>query len=47
MQVHDEMVVEVEREELDIVKKLVREAMELDQPLSVPLIVNIKEGPTW
>ncbi len=47
MQVHDEMVVEVEREELDIVKKLVREAMELDQPLSVPLIVNIKEGSTW
>jgi len=47
MQVHDEMVVEVARDELDIVKKLVREAMELDQPLSVPLIVNIKEGATW
>lgn len=47
MQVHDEMVVEVVREELDIVKKLVRDAMELDQPLAVPLVVNIKEGATW
>lgn len=47
MQVHDEMVVEAEKDELDIVKKLVRESMELDQPLSVPLIVNINEGATW
>lgn len=47
MQVHDEMVVEAERDELEIVKKLLREAMELDQPLSVPLVVNIKEGSSW
>lgn len=47
MQVHDEMVVEVERDELDLVKKFIREAMELDQPLSVPLVVNIKEGKSW
>lgn len=47
MQVHDEMVVEVERDELDIVKQLLKDAMELDQPLSVPLLVNIKEGSTW
>ncbi len=47
MQVHDEMVVEVAKGELEIVRKLVREAMELDQPLSIPLLVNIKEGQTW
>ncbi len=47
LQVHDELVVEVAEDELEIVKKLVREAMELDQPLSVPLIVNLKEGQTW
>lgn len=47
MQVHDEMVVEVERAELEIVRKLVKDAMELDQPLSVPLVVNIKEGASW
>lgn len=47
MQVHDEMVVEAKKDELDIVKKLLKESMELEQPLSVPLLVNIKEGATW
>ena len=47
MQVHDELVVEVEKSELDIVKKLVSEAMELNQPLRVPLVVDINVGETW
>ena len=36
IQVHDELVLE-----------LVREAMELNQPLSVPLIIDISVGETW
>ena len=47
MQVHDELVVEVEKSELDIVKRLVSEAMELNQPLRVPLVVDINVGETW
>lgn len=47
MQVHDELVVEVEKSELDMVKRLIKEAMELDQPLSVPLVVDISVGETW
>ena len=47
MQVHDELVVEVEKSELDIVKQLVSEAMELNQPLRVPLVVDINVGETW
>ncbi len=47
MQVHDEIVVEAPKSEAEIVKKLLTESMELDQPLSVPLVVNIKEGATW
>lgn len=47
MQVHDELVVEVDKSELDTVKKLIKEAMELNQPLSVPLVVDISVGETW
>ena len=47
MQVHDELVVEVDKSELSLVKKLVKEAMELNQPLSVPLVVDISVGESW
>lgn len=47
MQVHDELVVEVEKDELDLVTALVREAMELNQPLKVPLVVDINVGDSW
>ena len=47
MQVHDELVVEVLKSELDIVTKLVKEAMELNQPLSVPLVVDVNVGESW
>ncbi|MDD3435545.1 MAG: DNA polymerase I [Candidatus Gastranaerophilales bacterium] len=47
MQVHDELVLEVEKDELDIVKKLTLEAMELNQPLLVPLVVDISYGKSW
>lgn len=47
LQVHDELVVEVEKSELDKVKTLVLEAMEQGQPLSVPLLVDINVGASW
>ena len=47
MQVHDELVVEVYKSELETVKGLVKDAMELNQPLSVPLVVNIYTGESW
>lgn len=47
MQVHDELVVEVYKDELETVQKLVLEAMELGQPLLVPLVVDVSVGETW
>lgn len=47
MQVHDELVVEVLKSELEEVTKLVRTAMELNQPLSVPLVVDVNIGESW
>ena len=47
MQVHDELVVEVEKTELDSIKKLILESMELGQPLGVPLLVDVNVGESW
>jgi DNA polymerase-1 len=47
LQVHDEVVLEVPDDELEQVKTLVFEAMELEQPLHVPLVVDVYVGPTW
>ena len=47
IQVHDELVVEVYKPELEDVKRLIKEAMELNQPLSVPLVVDINVGESW
>ncbi len=47
IQVHDELVVEVYKDELDLVKQLVVESMELGQPLAVPLVVDINVGESW
>lgn len=47
LQVHDELVLEVGKHELDEVQILVREAMELDQPLKVPLVVDMNVGRNW
>ncbi len=47
LQVHDELVIEVEKSELETVKKLVLESMELNQPLRVPLLVDVNTGETW
>ena len=47
MQVHDELVFEVPQEELEIIKTLVKNAMELNQPLKVPLEVDLNYGSSW
>ena len=47
IQVHDELVVEVEKSELEQVKELVLKSMELGQPLKVPLLVDINAGESW
>ena len=47
MQVHDELVFEVPKDELEVLKQLVLEGMELGQPLQVPLVVDINYGESW
>ena len=47
LQVHDELILEVYKDELDNTKELVKEAMELGQPLDVPLVVDFEVGSTW
>lgn len=47
MQVHDELILEIESGEFDKVQKLTIEAMELNQPLLVPLVVDISYGKSW
>ena len=47
LQVHDELVLEVEKNELEQVKQLVKTAMELNQPFLVPLTLDIQIGESW
>lgn len=47
LQVHDELVFEVPREELESVAPLVREVMEGAFPLDAPLKVDLKVGANW
>ena len=47
LQVHDELIFEVEEEELEVMKKLVREGMENVVDLKVPLKVDMGIGINW
>ena len=47
MQVHDELVLEVPETELEQAKELVVNVMLMDQPLSVPLKVDVGVGANW
>jgi len=47
LQVHDEIVVEMALAEKERVTELVHWAMELGQPLRVPLVIDLSEGPSW
>ena len=47
LQVHDELVFEVPKEELEGIKALVKEAMENAFSLAVPLVVDMGVGKNW
>ena len=47
LQVHDELVLEVLAAELPVVSALLKDAMENAVNLSVPLSVEVKQGPNW
>lgn len=47
LQVHDELIFEVPRDELPVMIDLVREIMEKALPMSVRLQVDLKQGPNW
>jgi DNA polymerase-1 len=45
--VHDELVFDVEKDELDEVAQKVKQTMESVCELCVPLVVDLGSGPTW
>ena len=47
LSVHDELLFEVPRDEVEPLAAIVRETMEGALPLSVPLIVDVKVGDDW
>ncbi|MDQ3096053.1 MAG: DNA polymerase, partial [Actinomycetota bacterium] len=47
LQVHDELVMEVDRPELDAVCELVKSTMEGAAELRVPLVADVSIGPNW
>ncbi len=47
LQVHDELIFEVEEQSVGALGDAVREAMEHALDLRVPLVVDLKSGPTW
>ena len=47
LQIHDELIFNVLEEEIDEVKKIIKDKMENVYKLNVPLIVDIEEGTNW
>ncbi|MBM7870157.1 DNA polymerase-1 [Clostridium pascui] len=47
LQVHDELILNVEKSELEQVREIVKNSMENVMPLNVPLEVDIHEGESW
>lgn len=47
LQVHDELVLEVPRDEIEVTTNVVRNSMLLDQPFTVPLKVDVGIGDNW
>ena len=47
LQVHDELVFDVYKPELDIIKELVKNEMENAYTLTVPLDVDLDTGDNW
>ena len=47
LQVHDEIIIDAKLEEIDILKKIIKDAMENVVKISVPLKVEISTGKNW
>lgn len=47
LQVHDELIFDVPKSELETVKPIIKETMESAVKLSIPLIVDVGEGENW
>jgi DNA polymerase-1 len=47
LQVHDELIVEAHKDEIEEVKRILKEEMENAVPLKVPVIVDLNIGETW
>lgn len=47
LQVHDELIVEAHKNEVEEVKRILKEEMENAVPLKVPVIVDLNIGETW
>lgn len=47
LQIHDELLFEVNEAEVDMVKELVRHEMENAVKLNVPIKVNMNTGKNW
>ena len=47
LQVHDELIFETDKDEIDVVSKIVKEEMENVYKMSVPLVVDISVGKSW
>jgi DNA polymerase-1 len=47
LQVHDDLLLEVRKNELEEVAYMVKKCMESAYTLKVPLIVSMKAGPNW
>ena len=47
LQIHDELLLEVRREEIETVQKLLRDKMEGAVSLSVPLTIECNYGQNW
>ena len=47
MQVHDELIIEVRDDQVELCKKLIKKEMEKAISLSVPLTVDVTTGKNW
>ena len=47
LQVHDELLIETHKEELEQVKQILKENMEQAVALTVPLDVDVHQGENW
>ena len=47
LQIHDELLIETHKSEIDIVKKILQEEMQSVASLKVPLEIDVNEGNSW